>query len=162
MCTYRLWPSLIDIWLCLLYKYKQGLFDWSSIINLKCMKIIPWTLLIFLLQPISQSIVLQFTIDYDLFSFQYKRQSTDGLSLLMFLLAILGNITYGLSILVRSVEVDWLIQHLPWLVGSLGVVLLDISVSLKLKCNWIIIPLANKVFRNHPVCLSIYLFWSYI
>lgn len=63
----------------------------------------------------------------------YKRQSTDGLSLMMFLLAILGNITYGLSILVRSIEVAWVLQHLPWLVGSLGVVLLDISLVVQFK-----------------------------
>lgn len=63
----------------------------------------------------------------------YIRQSTDGLSLLMFWLAILGNITYGLSILIRSVELQWILQHLPWLIGSLGVVFLDISLVIQFK-----------------------------
>ena len=60
---------------------------------------------------------------------QYKRQSTDGLSCVMFVLAVLGNITYGLSILVRSLDGNYVLKHLPWLVGSLGVVFLDLAVS---------------------------------
>ncbi|XP_063410863.1 lysosomal amino acid transporter 1 homolog [Mytilus trossulus] len=63
----------------------------------------------------------------------YKRKSTDGLSLMMFWLAILGNVTYGLSILVRSIEPDWIVMHLPWLVGSLGVVLLDVSLVIQFR-----------------------------
>ena len=61
--------------------------------------------------------------------FQYKRQSTEGLSLLMFLLAIFGNLTYGLAIIVRDLEGVYIIRHIPWLIGSLGVILLDASVS---------------------------------
>ncbi|KAJ8316547.1 hypothetical protein KUTeg_005904 [Tegillarca granosa] len=49
---------------------------------------------------------------------KFKRKSTDGLSILMFVLAIIGNLTYGLSILVRQQNEAFLIQHLPWLVGS--------------------------------------------
>lgn len=60
---------------------------------------------------------------------QYKRQSTDGLSILMFWLAILGNLTYGLAILVRQLDSVYVIRHVPWLVGSLGVIFLDASVS---------------------------------
>lgn len=66
-----------------------------------------------------------------IFLFKYKRQSTDGLSILMFWLAIFGNLTYGLAILVRELDSVYVIRHVPWLVGSLGVILLDASVSFK-------------------------------
>jgi hypothetical protein len=56
----------------------------------------------------------------------------------MFWLAIFGNIMYGLSILIRSVEPQWILKHLPWLIGSLGVVFLDISVSFLENCkSWV-------------------------
>lgn len=47
----------------------------------------------------------------------------------MFWLAIFGNLTYGLAILVRELDSVYVIRHVPWLVGSLGVILLDASVS---------------------------------
>ena len=47
----------------------------------------------------------------------------------MFLLAIFGNLTYGLAIIVRDLEGVYIIRHIPWLIGSLGVILLDASVS---------------------------------
>lgn len=63
----------------------------------------------------------------------FKRQSTDGLSILMFWLAIFGNLTYGLAILVRELDSVYVIRHVPWLVGSLGVILLDASLVLQFK-----------------------------
>ncbi|KAJ8320895.1 hypothetical protein KUTeg_002482 [Tegillarca granosa] len=63
----------------------------------------------------------------------FKRKSTDGLSILMFVLAIIGNLTYGLSILVRQQNEAFLIQHLPWLVGSLGVIFLDVTLVIQFK-----------------------------
>lgn len=63
----------------------------------------------------------------------YKRKSTEGLSVMMFVLAVVGNITYGLSILVRSLDGDFVLHHLPWLVGSLGVIFLDISLLFQFK-----------------------------
>ncbi|KAK3779426.1 hypothetical protein RRG08_015827 [Elysia crispata] len=54
-----------------------------------------------------------------------KKKSTDGLSQLMFFLAVLGNLAYGLQILVHSVETEFLLEKTPWLVGSLGVIGLD-------------------------------------
>ncbi|XP_033763916.1 lysosomal amino acid transporter 1 homolog [Pecten maximus] len=63
----------------------------------------------------------------------YKRKSTEGLSVLMFVLAVVGNITYGLSILVRSLDGDFVLHHLPWLVGSLGVIFLDLSLLFQFK-----------------------------
>lgn len=63
----------------------------------------------------------------------HRRNSTEGLSVMMFALAVVGNITYGLSILVRSQEEYFLLHHLPWLVGSIGVIFLDIALLLQFK-----------------------------
>ena len=45
----------------------------------------------------------------------------------MFALTFTGNVTYGLSILLTSVEHKFLISKLPWLVGSLGTVAFDLT-----------------------------------
>lgn len=63
----------------------------------------------------------------------YKRKSTDGLSVLMFILAVLGNLTYGLSILVRQIDANYVLKHLPWLIGSLGVIFLDTSLLVQFR-----------------------------
>lgn len=47
----------------------------------------------------------------------------------MFSMAVTGNISYGIQILLTSTEKNYLIRATPWLVGSFGVVLLDIFVS---------------------------------
>ena len=60
------------------------------------------------------------------------RCSVEGLSLYMFILAVLGNVTYGLGILLYSVDGIFLLQKLPWLVGSIGTLSFDITVSLSL------------------------------
>lgn len=57
----------------------------------------------------------------------YKKKSTEGLSKLMFFLAVLGNLAYGFQIIVHSVETEFLLEKTPWLVGSLGVIGLDIT-----------------------------------
>jgi uncharacterized protein with PQ loop repeat len=43
-----------------------------------------------------------------------------GLSLLFFILSVLGNATYGAGILFHSTERDYFLTNLPWLIGSLG------------------------------------------
>ncbi|KAF2142544.1 uncharacterized protein K452DRAFT_286970 [Aplosporella prunicola CBS 121167] len=50
----------------------------------------------------------------------YREKSCEGLSLLFFLLSLLGNLTYGMGILFHSVERDYFLTNLPWLIGSLG------------------------------------------
>eukprot|EP00124_Ichthyophonus_hoferi_P004653 Ihof_evm1s540 gene=Ihof_evmTU1s540 len=47
----------------------------------------------------------------------YKRQSTGGLALVMFLLAMMGNVTYSLSIFIKSLESKFLLHRLPWIIG---------------------------------------------
>lgn len=48
-----------------------------------------------------------------------------GLSLLFFILSVLGNATYGAGILFHSTEKDYFITNLPWLIGSLGTMVED-------------------------------------
>jgi uncharacterized protein with PQ loop repeat len=60
----------------------------------------------------------------------FRRQSTEGLSLLFFLFACLGNITYVLSIITVSLEPRYLLVNLSWLAGSAGTLVLDALVPL--------------------------------
>ncbi|KAI5080516.1 hypothetical protein GOP47_0003699 [Adiantum capillus-veneris] len=60
-----------------------------------------------------------------------QRQSAEGLSLGMVTCAVLANITYGLSIIMRASSWDNLIGKAPWLVGSFGTVFLDFSIFIQ-------------------------------
>ncbi|KAI5837536.1 vacuolar membrane PQ loop repeat protein [Morchella snyderi] len=55
----------------------------------------------------------------------YRCQSCEGLSILFFILSLLGNISYGAGILLHSTEHDYVIHNLPWLIGSLGTMAQD-------------------------------------
>ncbi|EPQ18172.1 PQ-loop repeat-containing protein 2 [Myotis brandtii] len=66
----------------------------------------------------------------------FLRKSTQGISYSLFALVMLGNTLYGLSVLLKNPEEgqsegSYLLHHLPWLVGSLGVLLLDAIVSFR-------------------------------
>ncbi|KAG8445253.1 hypothetical protein GDO86_010146 [Hymenochirus boettgeri] len=59
-----------------------------------------------------------------------QRKSTEGTSYLLFALAMLGNCTYGISLLLKLPTVKhykrwYIMHHLPWLIGSFGVLILD-------------------------------------
>ncbi|KAK7884848.1 hypothetical protein WMY93_027971 [Mugilogobius chulae] len=74
----------------------------------------------------------------------FKRKSTEGVSYFLFALVILGNTTYGLSVLLKNPdggqgESSYMIHHLPWLVGSLGTLSLDIIISFQFF-----------IYRNNP------------
>jgi uncharacterized protein with PQ loop repeat len=58
-----------------------------------------------------------------------KRGTAEGLNPLMFMFALVGNITYVGSILVRSTEWSQLKPNLPWLVDAGVCVVLDTFVS---------------------------------
>lgn len=71
-----------------------------------------------------------------LFCLQFLRKSTQGISYSLFALVMLGNTLYGLSVLLKNPEEgqsegSYVLHHLPWLVGSLGVLLLDTIVSFR-------------------------------
>jgi len=57
----------------------------------------------------------------------YKRQSTEGVSMAMYTLICLGNTFYGASVLLGldGDPLTYYMRHLPWLVGSLGCLFLD-------------------------------------
>ena len=58
----------------------------------------------------------------------YREQSCEGLSLLFFILSLMGNGTYGAGILCHSLERDYVIKNVPWLIGSLGTMAEDVIV----------------------------------
>ncbi|GAA48565.1 Lysosomal amino acid transporter 1 [Clonorchis sinensis] len=55
----------------------------------------------------------------------WRRRSTEGLCPALFFASLLGNTSYGLQIFVTSTEPIYLLQALPWLFGSVGVLALD-------------------------------------
>ncbi|XP_044301275.1 lysosomal amino acid transporter 1 homolog [Varanus komodoensis] len=64
----------------------------------------------------------------------FKRKSTTGISYSLFALVMLGNLLYGASVLLKNPEQghtrgSYIIHHLPWLIGSLGVLSLDVLIS---------------------------------
>lgn len=64
----------------------------------------------------------------------FRRQSTEGTSYLLFALAMMGNGTYGLSVMLvlpalRGSKQAFVINHLAWLIGSMGVLILDFFVT---------------------------------
>ena len=54
--------------------------------------------------------------------------TTIGLSLLFFILSLLGNATYGAGILWHSTEKEYFLTNLPWLIGSLGTMVEDVTI----------------------------------
>ncbi|ORE06071.1 PQ-loop-domain-containing protein [Rhizopus microsporus var. microsporus] len=59
----------------------------------------------------------------------YKNQSTEGLSIGMFLCAVMGNIFYTASIFLKSTDVDYIWKNMSWIVGSVGTLLFDFLVK---------------------------------
>nr|XP_009666806.1 PREDICTED: putative uncharacterized protein C3orf55 homolog [Struthio camelus australis] len=65
-----------------------------------------------------------------------QRRSTEGTSYLLFVLAMMGNRTQGLSLVLKmpATESFWalyFLHHLPWLMGSFRVFFLDIFMTLQ-------------------------------
>lgn len=57
-----------------------------------------------------------------------KMLMTVGLSLLFFILSLMGNATYGAGILCHSTEKQYFMTNLPWLIGSLGTMVEDATI----------------------------------
>ncbi|XP_072036495.1 lysosomal amino acid transporter 1 homolog [Amphiura filiformis] len=55
----------------------------------------------------------------------FQRKSVEGLSLLMFILTVLGNTLYGMSILMEDLQPVFIVAHMPWLIGSIGTLTFD-------------------------------------
>jgi len=60
--------------------------------------------------------------------YNYKRKSVEGLSILLYIFSILGNICYILSIIIYSSELYNIILNLPWIVLTIVTGILDIFV----------------------------------
>lgn len=63
----------------------------------------------------------------------YRDKSCEGLALLFFLLSLMGNFTYGAGILCHSLEREYLITNMPWLIGSLGTMAEDAIIFLQFR-----------------------------
>ncbi|KAH8730115.1 vacuolar membrane PQ loop repeat protein [Phaeosphaeriaceae sp. PMI808] len=62
-----------------------------------------------------------------------REKSCEGLSLLFFMLSLLGNATYGAGILFHSQEKEYLVTNLPWLIGSLGTMVEDVTIFIQFR-----------------------------
>lgn len=60
-----------------------------------------------------------------------KRGSVEGLNPLMFIFALIANVTYVGSILVRNTEWDKIKANMPWLLDAVACVLLDLFIILQ-------------------------------
>ncbi|KAI8872818.1 PQ-loop-domain-containing protein [Ramicandelaber brevisporus] len=58
----------------------------------------------------------------------YRESSCEGLSPLMFVFAVLGNVTFCMSILLISMEWSYVRINLPWLAGAAGTLLFDFTI----------------------------------
>ena len=58
----------------------------------------------------------------------YKRKSTEGLSILMFTFSILGNVFYLVCILTFSTEPEYINANMPWIILVIVTVSLDFFV----------------------------------
>ncbi|QKX56229.1 uncharacterized protein TRUGW13939_03330 [Talaromyces rugulosus] len=63
----------------------------------------------------------------------YNEKSCEGLSLLFFILSLLGNLSYGVGILAHSTQRDYFLTNLPWLIGSLGTMVEDIAIFVQFR-----------------------------
>jgi uncharacterized protein with PQ loop repeat len=72
-----------------------------------------------------------------------KRKSTEGLSSLMYVFTILGNLFYALSVLVYLDDTTYIMYNLPWLISTFVTILLDIFVIFQCKIIY-----ANKIEEN--------------
>ncbi|KAJ5678708.1 hypothetical protein N7462_006952 [Penicillium macrosclerotiorum] len=63
----------------------------------------------------------------------YSDKSCEGLSLLFFILSLLGNLTYGAGILCHSTEKEYVMTNLPWLIGSLGTMVEDVVIFIQFR-----------------------------
>ena len=57
-----------------------------------------------------------------------RRRTTKGLSLTMFALAVTANLAYGTSVLCASKSTAAVMRAMPWLLGSFGTVVLDLTI----------------------------------
>ncbi|KAM3177960.1 hypothetical protein ACTXT7_003498 [Hymenolepis weldensis] len=55
----------------------------------------------------------------------WRRKSTEGLSMYLFIMAVLGNTFYSCQIFIKSTDAVYIVTSLPWIIGSLGMLVFD-------------------------------------
>ncbi|KAL7792618.1 PQ-loop protein [Trichoderma ceciliae] len=63
----------------------------------------------------------------------YREKSCEGLSILFFMLSLTGNLTYAISIVSYSQEHKYIVNTIPWLIGSLGTVVEDATIFVQFR-----------------------------
>ncbi|KAJ2481717.1 hypothetical protein EV174_003392, partial [Coemansia sp. RSA 2320] len=58
----------------------------------------------------------------------YRKQSCEGLSIGMFIFSILGNMSFTLSLLLHSLDSNYLLANVPWIIGSTGTMFFDLAI----------------------------------
>eukprot|EP01134_Creolimax_fragrantissima_P004521 CFRG4521T1 len=58
----------------------------------------------------------------------WARKSCEGLSVWMFFFGVIGNATYSASIFIKSTEYEYLMNSLPYIIGSIGTLGFDLSI----------------------------------
>ncbi|KAG0299400.1 hypothetical protein BGZ98_010087, partial [Dissophora globulifera] len=58
----------------------------------------------------------------------WRLQSCEGLSILMFKFSVLGNVLFVASIFLNSTDPDYLWRNMPWWLGSTGTLIFDITI----------------------------------
>ncbi|KAJ2833710.1 putative vacuolar membrane transporter for cationic amino acids [Coemansia furcata] len=58
----------------------------------------------------------------------YRKQSCEGLSIGMFTFSILGNTAFTLSLLLHSLDNEYLLANIPWIIGSTGTLVFDLAI----------------------------------
>ncbi|KAG9071776.1 hypothetical protein KI688_005992 [Linnemannia hyalina] len=58
----------------------------------------------------------------------WRLKSCEGLSIMMFLFSVFGNVFYVASIFLNSLEIDYLIKNMPWWLGSGGTLVFDFTI----------------------------------
>lgn len=88
---------------------------------------------------------------YDVLFWQFIRRSTEGLSLPMFVLAVLGNVTYGLGVFLVSVDPVFILRKLPWIIGSVGTLVFDVTVSSQFCSQHCVLVLYINCFQEFSI-----------
>ncbi|KAI1317536.1 hypothetical protein EDD11_008230 [Mortierella claussenii] len=58
----------------------------------------------------------------------WRLKSCEGLSIMMFVFSVFGNVFYVASIFLNSMEIDYLIRNMPWWLGSGGTLVFDFTI----------------------------------
>ncbi|ORZ14737.1 PQ loop repeat-domain-containing protein [Absidia repens] len=58
----------------------------------------------------------------------FRNESVEGLSLTMFVFSVVGNLTYCVSIFMKSMDRTYLLINFPWLLGSGGTLFFDFTI----------------------------------